>query len=282
MSDRKNVKDIRAKKIVHGRDSTRIVFIGAGNLGGAVIHSLISRKLCTKKNLYIVTGTESSARRWRAKGFKARAQAYDVVEGADQVWLSVKPYQLKELSSKLSSNLSSKALVISLMAGWAPSKLKKELSHSKVITVMTNTAAQIDKGSFAVFYASQADGLLAKKVAKMISPMGQVCGCFSESLMPQLTALIGSMPAFIMNFMQQYVEFSKKFHISEKQSLKWFSYLSQSAASLIEGGGSVDTLIKNIATPGGCTEVGLSRLNVDRSLLMALEECAHKANEMGK
>lgn len=289
MTNRKVIQKVGAKKRSHGPHSTHkraqkspsVVFVGAGNLGGAVIKSLVSAKVYGKKDILVITATEASAKRWRKWGVAAQSGDYSPLAQAKEIWLAIKPYQIKDLAPQLKSQMSSKAMVISLLAGWAPSSLQKLLGSSNLVTVMTNTAARVDAGLYAVFYAERMLPAWQKSLAARFQKLGHFCGCFGEEKMPQITALIGSSPAFFLHLQRQFVNYAVENGIAVSAATRWFEALFRANQKLSADTKDLAALIAQIATPGGCTEKGLQVLDATMSLNAALVQCAAKAKEMG-
>jgi pyrroline-5-carboxylate reductase len=282
MSNRKIIQKVRAKKAVHARHSTPIVFVGAGNLGGAVIKSLISRRIYSNSQVFVITATERSAQKWRNFGVSAGVLRFDVIAGAKEVWLAIKPYQIKEVAPQIKEHLKSRTLVVSLLAGWSPGNLSELLNSKRVVSVMTNTAARVNAGVYALFYSGSRSPAFAKKLCQTMPKLGHYCGSFHEKKMPHITALIGSSPAFFLHLQSQYESFAADHGVLAKDARKWFYAIQHSAQSLLCDEPKYDKLIAQIATPGGCTEKGLAELDRGASLGQALQSCTQRAKELGK
>lgn len=256
--------------------------MGAGNLGGAVIKSLVSRKIYSKKEIYVITATEASAQRWRKWGVRSGAGNYAVISHARELWLAIKPHQIKEMAKALAPLLGKKTSIISLLAGWSPSRLAKLLGTEQVLSVMTNTAARVDAGLYVIFHGLKPMGATRRAgLRRRFQKLGYFGGFFAESRMPEITALVGSAPAFLLDLQRQYEAYALASGVSLSVARGWYIALHRSCEELVATQSKLDTLIAQIATPGGCTERGLSVLGSQKSLAQALEHCAARAKELG-
>lgn len=281
MPNRKVIQKIAVKQRAHRKHHTPFVFVGAGHLGGAVIKSLVSQKIYAKRDIFVITNTEASAKQWKRWGVSAAARDYSILKNAKEVWLAVKPFQLRDVCVAMRPYLNSKTKILSLLAGWKPSSLQELFGVSSVASIMTNTSARVNAGMFALFYSDKATQVMAKKLLPRFKKLGFVCGTLHESQMPQVTALVGSAPAFYLNLQMQYINYAHKNGLSVKQASQWFEALTNSCAKIAESEVDLDLLIQQIATPGGCTEQGLLVLQETNSLFAALVSCASRAKALG-
>ncbi|HVJ65780.1 MAG TPA: pyrroline-5-carboxylate reductase dimerization domain-containing protein [Bdellovibrionota bacterium] len=280
MTNGKVVQKVRVKPLGHSSHSTPIVFVGAGNLGGAVIKALVAKRVYAKSKILVITASQASAARWRRWGVRAVAGDYSALASAREVWLAVKPAQIRELAPSL--KIKSGARVISLLAGWTPSALAKVLKqNSVVITVMTNTAARANAGLYAVFYAKALAPSFRAELSRLFAKLGHFCGFYGEAQMPEVTALVGSAPAFLLHLQREYESFAAQSGVTPKVARAWWAALGRANEALVTEQPDLAQLMREIATPGGCTERGLSALDKFTALERALGDCAVRAKEMG-
>lgn len=230
----------------------------------------------------MITASTRTANKWRRLGCRAVVKDYSVLAGAQEVWLAVKPFQIGELAGELSPHLPGSARVVSLLAGWTPSSLRSLLKHSGgLVTVMTNTAARLDAGLYAVFHEGSKMPGGFSGLRPILAKLGTFAGGFPEAQMPSVTALVGSAPAFLLQLQQQYESYAAEHGISAKVARQWFAALGAGTAALVGAEPQLGVLMAQIATPGGCTQRGLDVLAAAPTLKHALVACADRAKEMG-
>ncbi len=126
---------------------TRIVFIGAGAMGDAMISGRLSRKLLTPDQIVAVDPHEEVTA-WLHEKYDVDITTDNVAacEGANIVVLSVKPHVLPQVFSELASIIPDDAPVISIVAGAKINSVTEGLQHQSVVRSMPNTPAQIGAG----------------------------------------------------------------------------------------------------------------------------------------
>ena len=124
----------------------RIGFIGAGNMGGAILRGYAPSALEKGQEIYVYNRTEAT-RTALAEEFDA-VTAYDsvtnMVKDSDVVVLGVKPNTFDQVLAEISEVCTDDKLVVSMAAGISMSFIERYLgSGQPVIRIMPNTPAQV-------------------------------------------------------------------------------------------------------------------------------------------
>ena len=134
-----------------------IGFIGAGNMGEALIKGVIKAKLYTAENVFVSD--------IRAERLKFLTEKYSVIAckenseaaaKAQTVVLSVKPQNMTDALESIKDAIGSEKLVISIAAGIKVANIAAVLGDVSIVRVMPNTPALIGQGAGALF-ANEAD-----------------------------------------------------------------------------------------------------------------------------
>jgi len=122
----------------------KLGFIGAGNMGSAMIGGILKSGLITSKDIRAVARSQETLDRIGSQyGIGTSLDAREVVDFADIIILAVKPYQLAGLLKELVGLLDGKILV-SVAAGLTMDHLEEMVgSDKKIIRAMPNPYHQV-------------------------------------------------------------------------------------------------------------------------------------------
>ena len=185
-----------------------IVFIGGGNMAGAMIGGLIKQGQAAS-TIHVVDRNEE-ARARIASDFGAPvsesladAAASAAIGAADVVVLAVKPQVLEAVAGELGSLLKG-ALVLSIAAGVTVASLRKWLggSYGNILRVMPNTPALIGKGMTGGYLPAGVPDASRDAAQFVLEAAGQVVWFDNEAALDTVTALSGSGPAYVFYFME--------------------------------------------------------------------------------
>lgn len=263
----------------------KVVFLGAGKLGSLIIQSWIKEKTFKASEIHIHVKSKKSFHKLKKLFPKATITCSEnktPIPSALFYVIAVKPAQWSEIKNELQKQSPPKALFISIMAGIKPSQLEKDL-QKPVIVAMTNTCLQVKEALTTLFQSPSASAIQLQRAKKLFKTFGQV-HILPEELFSKATAWGGSHPAFIIWLMQKLSLIASE-ELKIKNSPEWILQIFEGALKLLKKEKNSDILLKQIATPGGCTEEGLKTLDelaVEASLRKVFERCSNKAEELGK
>src|SRR5664280_2788052 len=129
-----------------------IAFIGAGNMGEALIRGLLAIKAVTPSQI-IAADLRAERREFFTKTFGVRATRDNLaaVEDGDVILFAVKPQQIGEVLAAVKSQVSNLKLIITIAAGVTTSRIERELGgRVRVIRAMPNTPALVGAGAAAL------------------------------------------------------------------------------------------------------------------------------------
>src|SRR3972149_10322653 len=130
----------------------RVGFVGAGNMGEALIHGLLHGHLCRPDQILCSDVRPERLKAIREKyEVKGTAHNTEVVKQSDIIILAVKPQILKQVVDEIAKYLDLSKLIISIAAGGPFGAIescgKKEL---KLIRVMPNICVSVREGVSAI------------------------------------------------------------------------------------------------------------------------------------
>ena len=258
--------------------------LGAGRIGSALIHGMITSGLASGKEITVACSTpESSTKAALLLGAHAATSHSTAVLNADIVFLCVKPYQARSLLPHIAEELSEK-LIISLVAGIKSSEIQTLVGgKARVIRSMPNTALRLRKGVTALapdVSATQDDLNLAMKV---FSSLGRAV-IVSERDFDIVTAVSGSGPAFALLALEALSRGGVEGGLEPDVAQLFAAGALAAAASLvIETNESPATLRSEITSPNGTTAAGLKVMEEEGFsgiILRAVHAARNRANEL--
>ena len=136
----------------------RIVIIGGGNMGGAILLALKkSSSVHPEDILLIESDGEKRQKIGNATGCNTQTDIDEAVRKYDMVLLAVKPQSSNAGMELISQWLLPDHIIVSVMAGISMEKMRGALGKSKLVRVMPNISTLIGEG-MTVFFSSEEVG----------------------------------------------------------------------------------------------------------------------------
>jgi len=264
----------------------RVAFLGAGNMGEALIKGLAQAGL-------VPTGSISAsdpradhlAQVAHRYGIRAVADNSALVGEADVIILAVKPQIMAAVLKQIASVVDDGKLLISIAAGVSTRKLRDHLGKpARLIRVMPNTPALVLEGVTAV---ARAEGLKAgdlEAAQELFAAVGKVV-VLEESAMDAVTGLSGSGPAYVAIAIEALADGGVKMGLDRATAMTLAAQtVLGSARLLLETGVHPGQLKDMVSSPGGTTIAGIAGLEdggFRRALIQAVERATLRSRELG-
>ena len=240
-----------------------IGFIGAGNMGGAIIKGYLGSDIMKAANadtLFVYDSEKSKAEALRADGLpeiKVEDSLKQLTECCEVLILCVKPNVMGDVLDELAKQgIGNGKLIISIAAGISIGFIKEKLGEeTRIIRVMPNTPAMVGEGMSAM---SASESILATDAViagKLFSALGKVI-VVSEDLMDTVTGISGSSPAYAYLYIEGLVNAGIEGGLSKEDATIMAAQSTLGAAKMVlENLGKVDPrqLCVNVCSPGGTT-----------------------------
>ncbi|TYT74545.1 pyrroline-5-carboxylate reductase [Desulfobotulus mexicanus] len=250
-----------------------IGFIGAGNMAEAMIHAL-RHNLGLYPDKILASDSSKTRRQEISKlyGIETSDDNMEVFLKSDMVILAVKPQQLPELLSSMTTDkryglMASRKLVVSIAAGIALPTLENLLTTNLTqeqkenfipIRIMPNTPGLVGCGMSGISRSARASDTDMELAMALAASMGKVC-LLPESLMDALTALSGSGPAYVFLMAESMIRAGREMGLSSEDSRTLTVQTLKGAVALLEkGDADAATLRQRVTSPGGTTAAAIS------------------------
>lgn len=267
--------------------SIRIGFIGAGNMGGALIKSIVrggNDGRYTISAFDINTGHLQNIA--KELGIEAKKDIRSLVWDSDIIVLAVKPQYADGALNEAKKAFTPEKILVSIIVGLPISYYKNILGQSaKIVRTMPNTPAMVGEGMTLVCCDNLITPDEKKSVMDILSYSGLVEE-LDESLMSEVTALTGSSPAYVFIFIEAMADAAVKLGIPRKMAYRLAAQAVLGSAKMVLETGKHPAELKDmVCSPAGTTidaVAALEREGFRYAVIAAMDECARKAREIGK
>ena len=185
----------------------RLAFIGAGVMAESMIAGLLKRGLINPDR--IVASHPRADRRDKLVqrfGIATAESNTQAAEGADLVFLTVKPQVLTGVMKQLHGKLAPRQVAVSIIAGAPNALLARGLGHNAIVRVMPNTPAQIGAGMMVWTSTSDVPEDQFQRVRAALGALGEELWVEEEKYVDMATALSGTGPTYVFLMMEALID----------------------------------------------------------------------------
>ena len=269
-----------------GMISESIGFIGAGQMALALAKGFLAKGLVKGSQILAADPVPAAVARFgqEVAGAKVVSKNVEVVQGAQVIFLSVKPQVMAQVLAELAPHSAGK-LFISIAAGVSLAKLCESLGSQRVVRVMPNTPALVGQGASAYALGNGATPADAKLAETLLSSVG-LARQVDEKLLDAVTGLSGSGPAFVYLMIEALSDGGVRMGLPRDLATALAAQTLLGGAQMVLQTGDHPGLLKDrVTSPGGTTIAGLQVLEdrgVRGALIGAVEAATKRSMELGK
>lgn len=264
--------------------SKKIGFIGAGNMGGAIIGGIVTKGLYKKDNILVYDKNKEAVLRLGMDYADIRE-----VCKADILFLCVKPDIIYTVIDEIKGYVNKDAVIISIAAGQSIEKLSKAFGYEdiKLIRVMPNTPALVGEGMSAisknVVMQKEENEEDCNAVIKIFESLGKA-EIVAESLMDVVTGISGSSPAYVFMFIEALADAAVKGGMKREHSYVFAAQaVLGSAKMVLETKKHPGELKDMVCSPKGTTIEAVKVLEekgLRAAVMDAVDACIKKSQSM--
>ncbi len=260
-----------------------IVVFGSGAMGGTLIRAWIRHQAFAPNEIYAIDLDHQKLRQLKKECRVSTAQTPGLfLEKADMVLMAVKPQQFKNLLDQYHHRISTRTLIVTIVAGISTSRVETLLQKRiRVVRVMPNTPALVGYGMTALTKGKYATRLDLQWIQKLFSTVGQTIQV-PESQMNAITALSGSGPGYMFYWIEALVEAGIQQGLSKSTALLLATQtMLGSAQLLLQTKRDPEELRTQVTSPNGTTAAGLLQFEQSQLKCMVAQAIA-AATQRGK
>lgn len=259
----------------------RILVIGAGNIGGALIGGILNSGVADAKHLVAADPSCARAEELREKyGIRVITSGTREAAGeSDVLIVAVKPTTLPQVLEEIRGVLHKGQILISVAAAFPIALIERIIDKElPVFRAMPNIPVVVSEGATGLAANGVATAEQRKLVESVFRGVGVVCHV-EEEMMHAVTALSGSGPAYIYMVIEALTAGGLKMGLSHEVSTRLAEQTVLGAAKLVRETMLHPAILKDrVTTPGGVTISAIHELERHglRSMLISAVETATK------
>jgi pyrroline-5-carboxylate reductase len=262
-------------------------FLGAGNMGEALIKGLLAAKLVLADAIFATDVRPERLKELdRLYGIQVSSDNLELVRSADIVILAVKPQIMDAVATEIAPAVTRRKLLISIAAGVATEKIRTRLPRdSRLIRVMPNAPALVLEGATAI---AKADGLEPGDLdvaREIFGAVGRVV-VLGEEMIDAVTGLSGSGPAYVAVVIESLADGGVRMGLDRATAMTLATQTVLGAAKLLlETGLHPGALKDMVSSPGGTTIAGIAALEeggLRTTFIKAVERATQRSRELGQ
>lgn len=259
-----------------------ISFVGFGNMGKA-----IAKGLSRNKQYHLSASAPSLIIGTTNNGIKTFSDNKKCIADAEIIILAVKPFQMQEVLQEIKNSIPAQALVISIAAGLTTTWYAKQgLSKFAIVRAMPNIAVEIGYGATPLFANTHVTTQQKQQIEGIFNPLGIFTWVKDEDELNIFTALSGSGPAYIFEFMSALTQGAVNLGLSKDIALNFTLQTMRGALHLAADSKlSLKELKSQVTSAKGTTEAALNVLeknSFEKSIIDALKAAYHRSQELSQ
>lgn len=264
---------------------TKILIIGAGNMGGALAKGLHLSAIHKEVEVRVY---DISIERIEKLTNEAPVQVVPSLDDAiddDIVVLCVKPQDLPTVARQIKGRLDDDCLVISILAGTPMTEVAKSLDFSgAIVRAMSNIPAMVGAAATAMCSNEPCGDKHRDFATKIFQGVGEAYWT-KESLMDAVTGLSGSGPAYIYMVIEALTDGGVKMGLQRQLASQLATQTVLGSALLVKSTGLHPAILRDqVTTPAGTTISAIHELEAHglrAMLIAAVATATERSAELG-
>lgn len=262
-----------------------IGFIGAGNMGSAIIGGILSSSFATTGQIIASAYSMSTLEKMKSKFSIETTISNEIVASrSDILFLAVKPNKFDEVIPEIRGNIKSGCIIVSIAAGKSIASIEEAFGTDiKLVRAMPNTPALVGESMSALCANKNVTEDELKQVSTIFNCFGK-SEIVAESLFDAVTAVSGSSPAYVYMFIEAMADAAVADGMPRAQAYKFAAQSIYGAAKMVlETGEHPGALKDAVCSPGGTTIEAVAALEkggLRDTIITAQRACAQKSRSM--
>ncbi len=261
----------------------KIGFIGAGNMGGAIIQGILNNNTSAEISVYDKNqkGLVEACKKY---GVTPLENSQAVARWADILFLAVKPNVIYSVIDEIKKEITPNTIIVSIAAGQSIEKLEKAFGKKiKLARVMPNTPALVGAGMSAITPNENLDNKELELVCGIFNGLGRA-EVVAEGMMDAVTAVSGSSPAYIFMIIEAMADAAVMGGLPRDKA---YTFAAQavlgSAKMVLETGTHPAELKDSVCSPAGTTIEAVKVLEergLRSAIIEAMQACMDKSRKL--
>jgi pyrroline-5-carboxylate reductase len=236
-------------------------FVGCGNMAGAILDGWRAAEI----DLSPVTVIRPSGK--AVDGVRVVSSVADAGPPPRLVVLGFKPQKLNDVAPELRQRLSSRTVVVSMLAGVQCETLRQRFPGAgAIVRAMPNLPVAVRRGVTGLF-SSDLDDATREEIGNLFSALGFAMWMVDEGRLAALGSVAGAGPAYVARFIAALTKAGVNRGLSEEIAATIARETVLGTAWMAATTGEdMASIAKRVASPKGTTEAGLAVLDGEAAL----------------
>ena len=236
-------------------------FVGCGNMAGAILDGWRAAEI----DLSPVTVIRPSGK--AVDGVRVVSSVADAGPPPKLVVLGFKPQKLNDVAPELRQRLSSRTVIVSMLAGVQCESLRERFPGAgAIIRAMPNLPVAVRRGVTGLF-SSDLDEVAREEIGNLFSALGFAMWMADAGRLAALGSVAGAGPAYVARFIAALTKAGVNRGLSEeiaatiaRETVLGTVWMAATT------GEDMASIAKRVASPKGTTEAGLAVLDGEAAL----------------
>jgi pyrroline-5-carboxylate reductase len=267
-----------------GKEMNCIGFIGAGNMGRAMIKGLLSKE---NEDSIIFTDSSSTIRQEISDQLKITSfgKNAEIASKSKYIIIAIKPKIYKKVLEEIKGSMTPDKVIISIAPGITIKAIKQILGEStRVIRSMPNTPSLVGEGMSIISFSEDSYSEKEKKeIIGIFNSFGEV-EILKEKLMDAVVPISGSSPAYVYMMIEAMADAGVLIGLPRKLSYKLAAQSVLGAGKMVLETASHPGELKDaVCSPGGTTIEAvavLEKRNFRNAIIEAMISCYEKTKKL--
>lgn len=263
--------------------STRIAFIGGGNMASAIMGGLIASGLPAAQITVVEPFAPAREALLAKLGITALPAASAALTAAELVVWAVKPQTFKDAAAAVAP-FTRQALHLSVAAGITTDSIAQWLGSGRIVRAMPNTPALVGQGMTGLFARAEVHADGQALIERVIRTTGQLLWVDAEDKLDAVTALSGSGPAYVFLFLEAMTQAGVDMGLSAAQSYQLALATFQGASALAASSDEPASVLRErVTSKGGTTYAAISHMQqteLPQHFIAAMRKAETRAKEL--
>lgn len=262
-------------------------FIGAGNMGGAILRSFAASEYIDSGSLYVYSRTVAKTEALASElGVKTCGSAAELAQVCDIIIIGVKPDTVASVIEQIAPVYTTDKIIISMAAGISIRAIENMAGASaKIIRIMPNTPVMVGEGMTAIFVNDNITDEEKQTVYDLFSRAGRA-EFADEDMIHCIIGVSGSSPAYTYMYIDALAQAAQAKGMSREQAVEFAAQSVLGAAKMVlETGQPPQQLRDNVCSPGGTTIEAVKTLQQNgfaEKLAEGFNACVRKSEDMSR
>ena len=264
--------------------SGRLVLVGAGKMGGAMLEGWLERGVAGSSVAILDPGPPPEIEKLIADHGIAHNPPVDSITDAEVVLLAVKPQIMDAVLPSVVPLVASGPVFLSVAAGKTIANFEAHLSaEAAIVRAMPNTPAAVGRGITVICPNAIATGDQVALCKELLEAVGKVEVIDDESLMDAVTGVSGSGPAYVFLLAEAMAAAGVRAGLPEDLAMELARATVCGAGELMHRSPlAASTLRENVTSPNGTTAAALDVLRSPDGMEKLLTEAIAAATDRSR